>query len=184
MHPEGGRGDAEDGEGHQHAVGNATVVDGGDDAHGEAQDEGEDVGEAGELDRGAKGVTHQVDNGLALRVGRAEVAVEHVAKPVGKLLEHGLVQAHLLTDALNGGLVGHIAHHDAHGVTRHDVEHEERDGRDGEDNADGQQDPLDEIVSHPPTPFLRGALRALPVAPRPSNSGTSRRPEPASGRPG
>src|SRR5690606_15183671 len=108
----------------------------------------DDDGEQREAQRRREGAGEDLVDRLA-RVGRAEVALQHVAEIEEVARQEGLVEVELLLECRDLlGRRGAVAEHAQHGVARHREHHREDDERRPEEHRDALQQARDDVPDH------------------------------------
>ena len=146
-------------------AGEAVAVKGGIDAHQDAEDEGEQRGAEGELQRRRHALGEQGRDGLAELVGGAELEAGRGEEIAPELHGNGLVEPELSPEGQPLGRRGIGADHLVHRVAG-EAEHGEGDDADGEEDADR----LERAADHEGEHGMR-VLLPIPVNPRPKRGG-------------
>ena len=149
--PEVGEGVAGHGQDAHQVVLPSVLVEGRDDAQGYGDEDADEEGVDGELERHREAAREDLRNGLVVQHGLApELAVDHAPDPAGVLDGQGIVEAELLPQALQlleSGGVRLLAAEDEESDVPGEDAHDGEDGQGGEEQGGEEEE-------HPPCEIL------------------------------
>lgn len=149
--PEDGHRDADKRKHHEDVVKGAVLLYRRLDANGNANENSQDKACDGDHERRRESAQDDGHHGPVVGVRVTKVPLQNAEDVVHVLLEHGLVEAHLLSHGLDG--VGRClgTEHGNCGVTWNHAREDERERNDHEQDGDGLKRPSDDCLGHPAT---------------------------------